>query len=128
MNPMRLRIRLLRRLRQWLPPGLAEKVALAESGAGWSGSPLARLALGTGRRGRLRLRLDHVLAAAIRRQGMEGLPAVRDWGGWQPLGRRRLHFKAVRPEGRQVLLLDALHECVWLLWREPPPTRMNRKY
>jgi hypothetical protein len=106
MNPMRLRIRLLRRLRQWLPPGLAEKVALAESGAGWSGSPLARLALGTGRRGRLRLRLDHVLAAAIRRQGMEGLPAVRDWGGWQPLGRRRLHFKAVRRKGGRC--------CCWM--------------
>ncbi|MGB3393836.1 MAG: hypothetical protein WA956_14245 [Stenotrophomonas sp.] len=129
MNPMRLRIRLLRRLRQWLPPELAEKVVLTTAEAGWSGSPLARLPLGTHERaGCLRLQLDRALAAGVRRQGVQGLPAAQGWSGWQPLGRHHLHFKAVRPQGQQVLLLDALHECVWLLWREPSRLRVNRKY
>jgi len=128
MNALRLHMKLVRRLRKLLPPGLAGKVALAAPDAGWSGSPLARLALGAAGNGCLRLRLDRVVAAAVRQHGMAGLPAAPDWSGWQPLGRRRLHFKAVQPEERQVLLLDALHECVWLLWREPSPMRMNRKY
>ncbi len=120
MNAMRLRIRLLRRLRQWLPPWLAEKVALTEQGVGWSASPLVRLPLGAGcRGGRLHLRLDCALAATIRRQGADSLPVASEWSGWHRLGRNQLHFKAVRRVGNQVLLLDALHECVWLLWREP---------
>ena len=72
MSALRLRIRLLRRLRLWLPPGLAEKVVLAGSGAGWSASLLAGLAWGSGQaRGGIRLELDHALAAAVRRHGRQ---------------------------------------------------------
>jgi len=130
MSALRLRMRLARRLRQLLPPGLAGRVALAAAGAGWSGSPLAGLAWGTGgTRGGIRLELDHALAAAVRRHGDAGLPqADAGWSWWQPLGRRQLRFRASSPQSRRVLLLDALHGRLWLLWNEPSPARCRLRY
>ncbi|SBV35601.1 hypothetical protein STPYR_10531 [uncultured Stenotrophomonas sp.] len=133
MNPMRLRMKLARRLRQLLPPGLAGRVRLPQAETGWCGSPLAGLALGTGgARGGIRLELDHVLAAAIRQHGDGGLPSADvgnpEWSRWQPLGRRQLRFRAISPQSRRVLLLDALRGQLWLLWCEPAPAGHRLRY
>lgn len=129
---MRLRARLLRRLRQLLPPGLAGAALRLEQGAGWPDSPFSRLELGAAARcGRIRLELDEALAAAIRQRGDGGLPDMADathWSRWQPLGHCQLRFKAVSPEHRQVLLLDALHRRLWLLWRDPDVMRSSGRY
>ncbi len=98
---MRLSTRLLRRLRQGLPPGLAAAVLRVEQGAGWSASPLAALGLGTA--------------------PLDGA------GRWQALGRRGLRFRAVLRE-RQVVVCDAVHRRLWLLWREPGAARCARGY
>lgn len=128
MNALRLHMRVSRRLRQLLPPGLARAVLRVEQGNGWSASPLAALGLGAAARcGCLRLTLDGALAAIIRQRGVEGLPAL-DEGRWQALGRRGLRFKAVLPRPRRVLLFDALHERLWLLWHEPDLARCGRRY
>lgn len=126
---MRLRTRLLWRLRQLLPPELARAVLRVERGGGWSASPLAALGLGAAARcGCLRLKLDGALAAIIRQRGVAGLPALDGEGRWQALGRRGLRFKAVLRRSRQVVVCDALHERVWLLWREPGTVRCGRAY
>ncbi len=126
---MRLRARLLRRLRQLLPPGLAGVVLRLEQADGWSASPLAALALGTAAcRGCLRLELDPALAERIRRRGAAGLPALDGAGRWRALGRRGLRFRAVLEDRRQVVVCDALHERLWLLWREPGAARCARRY
>jgi len=125
---MRLHARLIRRLRRLLPPGLAGAVLRVEQGAGWSASPLAALALGpAARRGCLRLRLDGALAERIRRRGAEGLPALDGAGRWQALGHRGLCFRAVLRQ-HQVVVCDALHQRLWLLWREPGTVRCARGY
>jgi len=127
-NPMRLSTRLLRRLRQGLPPGLAAAVLRVEQGAGWSASPLAALGLGTApRHGCLCLQLDATLAERIRQRGAAGLPALDGAGRWQALGRRGLRFRAVLRE-RQVVVCDAVHRRLWLLWREPGTARCARGY
>ena len=134
MNVARLHMRLARRLRQLLPPGLAERVRLPQAGTGWGGSPLAGLALGAGGvRGGIRLELDHALAAAVRRHGGAGLPLAgagkpEEWSRWQPLGQCELHFRATSPQSRRVLLLDALHGRLWLLWNESSPVRCRLHY
>lgn len=129
MNAMRLHARVFRRLRQLLPPGLAEVVLRLERGGSWSASPLAALGLGTAaRHGCLRLRLDAALAERIRQHGAAGLPALDGAGRWRALGRRGLRFKAVLGNPRQVVVCDALHERLWLLWREPGAARCARGY
>ena len=131
MSGLQLHLRISRRLRQLLPPGLVG-VKWAEPGEGWSASPLARLPLGTGARwGRLQLTLDDRVAAAIHQDGMAGLPAcdgALGWSGWHPLGRRPRCFKAVLPQARTVLLLDAVRQRLWLLWGEPASTRARTRY
>ena len=133
MNVVRLHMKLARRLRQLLPPGLSERVRLPQAGTGWCGSPLVGLALGAGGvRGGIRLELDDVLAAAVRRHGDAGLPLADagkpEWSRWQPLGRRQLRFRATSPQSRRVLLLDALHGRLWLLWNESSPVRCRLHY
>jgi len=125
---MRLHARVIRRLRRLLPPGLAGAVLRLEQGAGWCASPLAALGLGTAaRHGCLRLQLDGALAERIRQRGAEGLPALDGAGRWQALGRRGLCFRAVLRQ-RQVVVCDAVHQRLWLLWREPGTARCARAY
>lgn len=129
MNALRLHARVLRRLRQWLPPGLAEAVSLAGPSGCWPASPLAgRLRVGTEHTGCLRLQLDATLVADIRHQGLAALPAMDGEARWQPIGHRGLRFRMVLPWSRRVLLLDALRGQAWLLWREPGVARVQRGY
>ena len=133
MNAVRLHMKLARRLRQLLPPGLVEQVRLPQAGTGWCGSPLAGLALGAGGvRGGIWLELDHALTAAVRQHGGAGLPLADagkpEWSRWQPLGRRQLRFRATSPQSRRVLLLDALHGRLCLLWNESSPVRCRLHY
>ncbi len=126
---MRLHARVFRRLRQLLPPELAGMVLRLEQGDRWCASPLVALALGTAVRcGCLRLQLDAVLAERIRQRGAAGLPVLDGKGQWRALGRRGLRFKAVLGSPRQVVVCDALHERLWLLWREPGAARCARGY
>ena len=57
----------------------------------------------------------------------EGLPALDGAGRWQALGGRGLRFRAVLRE-RQVVVCDAVHQRLWLLWREPGTARCARGY
>ncbi|WP_305804451.1 hypothetical protein [Stenotrophomonas sp. YIM B06876] len=71
------------------------------------------------------------MAAAIRQHGMAALPQVdgaQGWRGWLPLGPRPLRFTAQGPQSGQLLLLDALHRRLWLLWHEPASTRARTRY
>ncbi len=57
-----------------------------------------------------------------------GLPALDGAGHWRALGRRGLRFRAVLGDRQQVVVCDALHERLWLLWREPGAVRCARRY
>ncbi|MDG2525604.1 hypothetical protein P6166_09580 [Stenotrophomonas sp. HITSZ_GD] len=113
-------IALHRRVRRLLPAELETMAVLPPSdSACWATSPLSRLPLGGGRRGRVGLRLTAACAArlpeAVKRPGRDA-EAPR-YLGWQVLpGRGGLWCRSA--EGAFAVLADPAQAKAWLFWQE----------